>query len=102
MTTEAQAGKQPTPALLFDTINAYQRTQAIKTGIELDVFTIIAEGKTTAKAIAMRVGHLNAAYVFSAIISSSSAFLPNRMAHMASLLIRPLSLISARRLTWAR
>ena len=30
MAPEAQAGKQPTPALLFDTINAYQRTQALK------------------------------------------------------------------------
>jgi 2-polyprenyl-3-methyl-5-hydroxy-6-metoxy-1,4-benzoquinol methylase len=52
MAPEAQAGKQPTPALLFDTVNAYQRTQAIKTGIELNVFTVIAEGKITANAIA--------------------------------------------------
>jgi 2-polyprenyl-3-methyl-5-hydroxy-6-metoxy-1,4-benzoquinol methylase len=52
MVPEPQAVKQPTPALLFDTVNAYQRTQAIKTGIELNVFTVIAEGKTTAKAIA--------------------------------------------------
>jgi ubiquinone/menaquinone biosynthesis C-methylase UbiE len=52
MGPEAQAGKQPTPALLFDTVNAYQRTQAIKTAIELSVFTAIAEGNTTAKTIA--------------------------------------------------
>jgi 2-polyprenyl-3-methyl-5-hydroxy-6-metoxy-1,4-benzoquinol methylase len=52
MAPEAQAGKQPTPALLFDTFNAYQKTQAIKTGIELGIFTIIAAGDTTAKAIA--------------------------------------------------
>jgi ubiquinone/menaquinone biosynthesis C-methylase UbiE len=52
MAPEAQAGKQPTPALLFDTVNGYQRTQAIKTAIELSVFTVIAEGKTTAKSIA--------------------------------------------------
>lgn len=51
MTPERQAS-QPSPALLFDTINAYQRTQAIKTGIELELFTAIAEGKTTAKQIA--------------------------------------------------
>jgi 2-polyprenyl-3-methyl-5-hydroxy-6-metoxy-1,4-benzoquinol methylase len=56
MAPEAQAGKQPTPALLFDTFNAYQRTQAIKTGIELGVFTAIAEGKTTAKDIAESCG----------------------------------------------
>ncbi|HSQ23195.1 MAG TPA: class I SAM-dependent methyltransferase [Pyrinomonadaceae bacterium] len=53
---EAQAGRQPSPALLFDTFNAYQRTQAIKTGIELGVFTIIAEGHTTARAIAEKCG----------------------------------------------
>src|SRR5438445_3616928 len=56
MAPEAQTGRQPTPALLFDTFNAYQRTQAIKTGIELELFTAIAEGKTTAKAIAERCG----------------------------------------------
>ena len=54
MAPEAQAGKQPSPALLFDTFNAYQRTQAIKTAIELEVFTAIGEGKTTAKDIAER------------------------------------------------
>ena len=54
MAPEAQAGKQPTPALLFDTLNAYQRTQALKAGIDLEVFTAIAEGKTTAKDIAER------------------------------------------------
>ena len=54
MAPEAQAGKQPTPAHLFDTFNAYQRTQALKAGIELEVFTAIAEGKTSAKDIAQR------------------------------------------------
>src|SRR6185295_3237546 len=53
---EAQTGKQPSPALLFDTFNAYQRTQAIKTAIELAVFTAIAEGHTTAKSIAEKCG----------------------------------------------
>src|SRR5437870_6668426 len=56
MAPEAQTGKQPTPALMFDTFNAYQRTQAIKTAIELEVFTAIGEGNTTAKAIAARCG----------------------------------------------
>jgi 2-polyprenyl-3-methyl-5-hydroxy-6-metoxy-1,4-benzoquinol methylase len=56
MTPEAQLEKHPSPALLFDTFNAYQRTQAIKTGIELEVFTIIAQGQTTAKAIAEKSG----------------------------------------------
>src|SRR5437870_7798338 len=56
MAPEAQTGKQPTPALLFDTFNAYQRTQAIKTAVELELFTAIGEGKTTAKEIAERCG----------------------------------------------
>ncbi|MFO0826264.1 MAG: class I SAM-dependent methyltransferase [Gemmataceae bacterium] len=38
----------PSPALFFDTINAYQRTEALRTAIELDLFTHIAAGKTTA------------------------------------------------------
>lgn len=52
MTPERQATGQPTPALLFDTINAHQRTEAIKSAIELDLFTAIAEGKTTTPEIA--------------------------------------------------
>jgi predicted nicotinamide N-methyase len=52
MTPERQPAGQPTPALLFDTINAHQRTQAIKTAIELKLFTAIAEGKFTAAEIA--------------------------------------------------
>lgn len=54
MAPETQAGKQPTPALLFDTLNAYQRTQALKAGIDLEVFTAIAEGKATVRHIAER------------------------------------------------
>jgi SAM-dependent methyltransferase len=46
--------QQPNPALLFQTINAYQRTEALKAAIELEVFTAIGEGKTTANAIAER------------------------------------------------
>lgn len=56
MASEPQAAKQPTPALLFDTLNAFQRTAALKTAIELEVFTAIGEGKTTAKDIAERCG----------------------------------------------
>jgi len=56
MTPEAQTGRPPSPALLFDTFNAYQRTQAIKTAIELEVFTAIAEGNTTPKSIATKCG----------------------------------------------
>lgn len=56
MAPEAQTGKQPTPALLFDTLNAYQRTQALKTAIELEIFTAIGEGNATPAEIAARCG----------------------------------------------
>lgn len=42
----------PSPALLFDTINAYQRTAAIKAAIELDVFGALAGGPATVEIIA--------------------------------------------------
>src|ERR1041384_2159796 len=43
----------PSPALLFDTINAYQKTAAIKAAIELDVFTPMADTPSTAQTIAV-------------------------------------------------
>ncbi|MFS8085989.1 MAG: methyltransferase [Acidobacteriota bacterium] len=52
MTPEPKPAGQPTPALLFDTINAHQRTEAIQSAIELSLFTAIAEGKTTSGEIA--------------------------------------------------
>src|SRR5512145_1390266 len=42
----------PTPEHFFRSINAFQLTQALKGAIDLDVFTAIAEGNTTAKALA--------------------------------------------------
>jgi ubiquinone/menaquinone biosynthesis C-methylase UbiE len=44
----------PSPVLLFDTVNAYQRTAAIKASIELELFTAIGEGHSTARALAER------------------------------------------------
>src|SRR5882724_2374848 len=52
MAPETQPASQPTPALLFDTINAHQRTEAIKAAIELSLFTTIAAGNKSAEAIA--------------------------------------------------
>jgi hypothetical protein len=49
-----QATQQPTPQLFFETMNAYQRTEALKAAIELDIFTAIGEGKKTAAEIAQR------------------------------------------------
>src|SRR4051794_23756178 len=43
---------QPSPTLFFETINAYQRTAALKKAIELDVFTAIADGHSTAADLA--------------------------------------------------
>lgn len=50
----SSAAQQPSPALFFQTMNAHQRTEALKAGIELDLFTAIAEGSTTAGEIAKR------------------------------------------------
>lgn len=44
----------PTPERFFNTVNAYQQSEAMKSAIELELFTAIAEGKTTAAAIAQR------------------------------------------------
>jgi len=48
------AAQQPSPQLFFQTVNAHQRTEALKAGIELEVFTAIGEGNTTAAQIAKR------------------------------------------------
>lgn len=42
----------PSPALFFDTIAGFQRTEALKTAIELDLFTQIANGEQTTDRIA--------------------------------------------------
>jgi len=48
------AAQQPSPNLFFQTINAHQRTEALKAAIELEVFTAIGEGNSTAAEIAKR------------------------------------------------
>jgi ubiquinone/menaquinone biosynthesis C-methylase UbiE len=45
---------QPSPELFFQTVNAYQRSAAIKTAVELEVFTAIGEGRQTAREVAAR------------------------------------------------
>jgi 2-polyprenyl-3-methyl-5-hydroxy-6-metoxy-1,4-benzoquinol methylase len=42
----------PAPALFFDTISAFQRTEALRAAIELDLFTLVAAGQRTATQIA--------------------------------------------------
>jgi hypothetical protein len=48
------AAQQPSPVLFFQTINAHQRTEALKAAIDLEVFTAIGEGNATAADIANR------------------------------------------------
>ena len=55
MPTQNQAGG-PTPELFFQMANAYQRSQALKAAVDLDLFTAIAEGKDTVPALAQRCG----------------------------------------------
>ncbi len=46
----------PSPAQFFDTVNAYQRSEALRAAIELDLFTAVAAGQTTAAQIAAACG----------------------------------------------
>jgi 2-polyprenyl-3-methyl-5-hydroxy-6-metoxy-1,4-benzoquinol methylase len=48
--------QQPTPERFVNVVNAYQQTEAMKAAIELEIFTAIAEGNTTAATIAKRCG----------------------------------------------
>ncbi len=48
---KATSGK-PSPLLFFQTVQSYQRSFILKTGVELDVFTAIAKGSQTAPEIA--------------------------------------------------
>ena len=44
--------QQPSPTLFFETLTSYQRTEALKAAIELDVFTALVEGANTVEALA--------------------------------------------------
>ena len=46
------ATQGPNPALFFDTISAYQRTEALRAAIELDLFSLVAAGRRTATELA--------------------------------------------------
>ncbi|HEY0385044.1 MAG TPA: class I SAM-dependent methyltransferase [Pyrinomonadaceae bacterium] len=48
----SQNSSEPSPLLFMDAVNAYQRSAAIKAAVELDIFTHIAAGETTAREIA--------------------------------------------------
>ena len=46
------ANQGPSPELFFDTISAYQRTEALRAAIELDLFSQIAAGRQSAAELA--------------------------------------------------
>jgi ubiquinone/menaquinone biosynthesis C-methylase UbiE len=50
--TGPSKAQQPSPDLFFETMNAYQRTAALKAALELDLFTAIGESAPTADALA--------------------------------------------------
>jgi SAM-dependent methyltransferase len=55
MSTPSSSGHEPSPAIIFETLNSYQRSAALKAAIELDVFSEVAGGNRTADAIAQAV-----------------------------------------------
>lgn len=52
----ADPTRQPSPELFFETINAYQRTAALKAALDLDLFTALGEGRSSAEEAAERCG----------------------------------------------
>ena len=54
MSSGILAESEPNPQLIWETFNAYQRTAALRAAIELDLFTAVGEGATTAEALAQR------------------------------------------------
>lgn len=49
-------GPGPTPERIFNTLNAYQNTAALKSAIELDLFTAIGEGADQPDTLGKRIG----------------------------------------------
>lgn len=55
MTASTRSSK-PTPERIFNTMVAFQETEALKAAIELDIFTAIADGANTAALLAAKTG----------------------------------------------
>lgn len=49
--------RPPSPVLFFDTVNAYQRSAALKSAIELDLFSPLAGSPAAAPELAKRCGY---------------------------------------------
>src|ERR1700735_4443625 len=54
MSSSAQT-QAPSPGIVFDTLQAYQRSVALRAAIDLDLFTASAEGNRSLSAIAARI-----------------------------------------------
>src|SRR5436305_8466689 len=52
MASMAHPSSGPNPAIIFDTIHAFQRTACLRGAVELDLFTKIGEGNQTAETLA--------------------------------------------------
>lgn len=56
MSTAPASLQQPNPAAIFDALNAYQRSFALKAAIQLDIFTRIGRGVDTVGSLAKETG----------------------------------------------
>lgn len=56
MATAGTSAHSPDPGIIFDSLNAYQRSAALKAAIELDLFSEISRGNRSSDAIAKAVG----------------------------------------------
>src|SRR5215510_4061685 len=52
----SQPMHQPSPQLFFETVNAYQRSASLKAAIELNLFSLIGQGKNTSRDLAPACG----------------------------------------------
>jgi len=75
MATIGRSTHKPDPGIIFDSLNAYQRSAALKAAIELNLFTEIARGNRSTDAIAKASAHRLAGFAFFATTSSSADFL---------------------------
>jgi 2-polyprenyl-3-methyl-5-hydroxy-6-metoxy-1,4-benzoquinol methylase len=55
MSSPTQNFQVPSPDIILETLQAYQRTAVLRGAIELDIFTAIAEGNKSRPAIAARI-----------------------------------------------
>src|SRR6266481_3338814 len=54
-TTTTTTTSRPSPEHVFNTLTAYQQSAALQAGIELDIFTAIADGANTSASLAAKI-----------------------------------------------